>query len=135
MIVVDTNVIVGLWLPTEWSAAAEQLLTSDPEWSAPLLWRSEFRNVLATYMRVGKLDLTAALQISDAADNLLAGREYSIDSGSVLRLAATSRCSAYDCEFVALAQHLGCQLVTLDRDLLKAFPSIARHLTSMRSDA
>ena len=49
MIVVDTNVISYLLLPTPMTAAAEGLYQYDSEWSAPLLWRSELRNVLALY--------------------------------------------------------------------------------------
>ena len=40
-------------------------------------------------------------------------------------LAAASTCSAYDCEFVALAQNLGAPLVTVDRQILSQFPEIA----------
>jgi predicted nucleic acid-binding protein len=43
----------------------------------------------------------------------------------VLELASRSGCSAYDCEFVALAQDLEVPLVTNDRQILKAFPTIA----------
>jgi predicted nucleic acid-binding protein len=42
-----------------------------------------------------------------------------------LQLAAESGCSAYDCEFVALARDLEVPLVTADRQLLAAFPSTA----------
>lgn len=125
MIVVDTNVIAGLWLSTQWSGHVEQLLSKDSDWMAPLLWRSEFRNILATYVRTRRIDLAAALRICDAAEALLAGRELSVDSDSVLRLAAESQCTAYDCEFVVLAQQLGTRLVTLDGQLLKTFPSLA----------
>ena len=38
---------------------------------------------------------------------------------------ATSHCSAYDCEFVALALELEVPLVTADRQLLRSFPRIA----------
>ena len=45
MIVVDTNVICYRWMPSPNSAAAENALVKDPHWIAPLLWRSEFRNM------------------------------------------------------------------------------------------
>jgi predicted nucleic acid-binding protein len=48
------------------------------------------------------------------------------DSGEVLRLASASGCTAYDCEFVALALALEAPLVTSDRELLAAFPAVAR---------
>ena len=67
----------------------------------------------------------SALQIVSEAEHSMAGREYSVVSHEVLRLAARSGCSAYDCEYVALAQDLEVRLVTADRPLLRAFPSIA----------
>jgi predicted nucleic acid-binding protein len=131
VIVVDTNVIAALWLPTEWSARSERLLELDPDWIAPPLWRSEFRNVLATQVRAARLDLATGLEALEAAESLLGAREQAADSPTVLRLAVESRCSAYDCEFVALAQLLGVALVTLDRQVLTAFPSVAIHLDSL----
>lgn len=56
---------------------------------------------------------------------MLAGREYEVDSKSILELVRDSDCSAYDCEFIALADRLGTKLVTMDKKLLKAFPSRA----------
>ena len=50
MIVVDTNILVYLYLPTKYTPHAEKLLENDPVWIAPYLWRSEFRNVLALLM-------------------------------------------------------------------------------------
>ena len=47
MIVVDSNVLASLYLPGEYTAAAEVLLEHDSDWAAPILWRSEFRNILA----------------------------------------------------------------------------------------
>jgi predicted nucleic acid-binding protein len=51
--------------------------------------------------------------------------EHEVDSRLVLELVRDSDCSAYDCEFVALAMALGVKLVTMDAKLLKAFPKYA----------
>lgn len=128
MIVVDTNVLAYLYLPTEHTGRAEALLERDPEWLAPVLWRSEFRNMLAGYLRRGVLSLEAALDLQAEAESLMAGREYDVPSSSVLELVQGSDCSAYDCEFVALARQLGVPLVTRDTRLLKAFPAATEKL-------
>lgn len=64
------------------------------------------------------------------AESLLTSREYAVESGDVLALAAASGRPAYDCEFVALARSLGCPLVTSDRQLLASFPETAVALTA-----
>lgn len=43
----------------------------------------------------------------------------------VLELAMRSGCTAYDCEFVAVAKELEATLVTSDRQVLAAFPETA----------
>jgi len=52
MIVVDTNIIAYLYISGEKSLQAEQLLSFDSLWNAPILWRSEFRNVLSQYFKL-----------------------------------------------------------------------------------
>ena len=69
--------------------------------------------------------LEQALAIQHEAESLLAGREFAVDSRAVLRLVKESQCSAYDCEYVALAEASDAKLVTMDGKLLAAFPSIA----------
>lgn len=135
MIVVDSNVIAYLYLPGEFTPAAEALLERDLAWAAPPLWRSELRNILAGYLRRGRLSLDQATAIQREAEALLAPAEADVDSEAVLRLAAQSGCTAYDCEFVALAQALDVPLVTMDAALLKAFPRIARSLAGRRRAA
>lgn len=125
MIVVDTNVIAYLHLPGEYTSAAGALLEHDPEWVAPLLWRSEFRNLLAGYMRRKTISFEQAGSVMKEAESLLEGSEFEVDSTNVLELVRDSDCSAYDCEFIVLARKLGLKLVTMDRKLLRAFPEHA----------
>lgn len=123
MIVVDTNIIGYLYLSSEYSSHAEQALLKDSQWAAPLLWRSEFRNVLAQYLRKSILSIENVTRIMEEATFMMQGYEYEVTSPHVLRLVSRSACSAYDCEFIALAQDLDLPLITLDKQLLKEFPS------------
>ncbi|MFA5800080.1 MAG: type II toxin-antitoxin system VapC family toxin [Candidatus Peribacteraceae bacterium] len=134
MIVVDTNVIAYLFIGGEKTPHARSTLLKDPAWAAPILWRSEFRNVLTMYLRQGRLLLPDAFELVREAESLLSGSEYQVESGNVLDLASSSRCSAYDCEFVALAQELGVPLVTSDKRILEDFPSIAVSMDTFSSN-
>jgi len=125
VIVVDSNVLAYLYLPGEHTAGAEAWLERDPEWAAPLLWRSEFRNILAGCLRRKTLTFDQACSLQAEAESLLEGSEFEVDSQAVLGLVHASDCSAYDCEFVALARQLDTKLVTMDKKLLRAFPKHA----------
>jgi len=113
LIVVDTNIIGFLFLTGDQSALAEQALLKDAQWAAPLLWRSEMRNVLAHYIRNDTLSVEDAQEIMKAAVDLMQGQEFAVTSNQVLELVSVSTCSAYNCEFVALAQDLKVPLVKL----------------------
>ena len=128
MIVVDTNVVAYLYLPGEHTADAEALLERDPEWVAPVLWRSEFRNILAGYMRRRAITFDQAHRLQREAESLLCGSEFEVDSLTVLELVRDSDCAAYDCEFVALAKKLDTKLITRDGKLLRAFPTHSKTL-------
>ena len=125
MIVVDTNIIAYFFISGKFSETAEKVFAKDPEWTAPVLWRSEFRSVLTACVGKGHLGLEDAVEIAGAAETMMAGSEYSVSSPEVLRLAASAPCSAYDAEFVGLAKELGVWLVTADVRLQKAFPGTA----------
>lgn len=122
MIVADTNLIVYLLVEGEHTAPARRAFQQDPEWSAPLLWISEVRNVLTTYLRRDIIEPNTAHELMGKAEELMAGNEYSVPSTLVLERASASGCAAYDCEFVVLAERLNVPLVTADRDLVSAFP-------------
>jgi predicted nucleic acid-binding protein len=128
MIVVDTNVIAYLYLPGPHTAAAERLFQSDPDWAVPILWRSELRSVVCGYLRRGQLTLGQCAALLHEALDLLAGNEFEVDSLDVLELVSASRCSSYDCEYVALARRLRTKLVTLDKQILGDFPDTAASL-------
>ena len=134
MIVVDTNVIAYLLIPGQHTAAARATLARDPAWAAPLLWRSELRNVLALYLRKGELSLRQATTLQNTAEELLLGREHHVASHDVLALAKISGRSVYDCEFIVTARHLNVKLVTSDRPLLAGFPDDAVALTAFGTD-
>jgi predicted nucleic acid-binding protein len=129
VIVVDTNVIAYLWLPGDLTSAAERVLSRDAEWVVPLLWRSEFRSVLAGAVRGKRCSLAQAAALVGEAEDQLRGREFQVDSAQVLSLATSSGCSTYDCEFVALATSLGVPVVTNDRQVLRAFRHLAEPLS------
>ena len=128
MIVVDTNIISYFYLEGKYTKLAEKAFKKDPDWAVPLLWISEFRNVLALYLRKQILTLEDAIKIIGEAESLLNGKEYSVNSASIMELVNQSECTAYDCEFVALANDLGISLVTADKKVLNHFPSTAVRL-------
>jgi predicted nucleic acid-binding protein len=130
MIVVDTNIIIYFYLDGEFTDLAEKAFKKDSHWVAPLLWRSEFRNVLASCMRKKIITLEDAFEMMPEAELLMKGNEYSVMSPHVLQLVKQSNCNctAYDCEFVALARDLYIPLVTMDKKILRHFPGEAVRL-------
>jgi predicted nucleic acid-binding protein len=127
VIVADTNLFLYFFVRGLRTSEAEAVFHRDAIWLAPLLWRSEFRNALVGLVRRGDVLAEEALHVVEEAEQWMDGREYSVRSSHVLRLAETSGCSAYDCEFVAVALDLQAPLITVDKQLLKAFPAVAVH--------
>ncbi len=125
MIIADTNIISYLLLPTSYTDLVESLYEIDPDWSAPILWKSEFRNVMALYLRKKIITLEKAMQLQDTAESIIIQNEYDVSSSQVLSFIDKSNCSSYDCEFIALAHHFDTKLVTQDKKILKEFPSTA----------
>jgi len=130
VIVVDTNIICYLYISGEFSEKSEQLLSHTTEWNAPILWRSEFRNVVSQYLRKNILLSSEALVIIEQAEQLMHEHEYEVSSARVIELVQNSDCSAYDCEFVALAQDLDVPLITTDKKILRNFPRTAISINS-----
>jgi predicted nucleic acid-binding protein len=125
VIVVDTNIVCYRWIPGPHSHDVDKVLAKDPDWIAPLLWRSEFRNALAGAIRQKLITIDVAVNIIERAQWHFADREFAVSSRAVLNLVARSACSAYDCELVALAEEQRVPLVTVDRRILRDFPKLA----------
>lgn len=73
-------------------------------------------------MRQRGLSVSDAWRAHELAEGLLPA---SVPGDRIRHLVATSPCSAYDCEYVALAEELALPLVTADRQVLRAFAGIA----------
>ena len=133
MIVVDTNIICLRWLPAAETSRADALLRRDTHWSTAMLWRWEFRNTLAGYVRRGSLTGTAATAICAKAEASMAENEFLAPAAAIFDLVAHSSCTAYDCEFVAVARARGLRLITADREILRDFPHLAISLDDFLS--
>jgi predicted nucleic acid-binding protein len=134
MIVVDTNVIAYLFISGDFTEKTKSLLFHDPEWIAPFLWRSEFRNILSLYIRKKYVDIDEALLIMNEAENFMNENEYEVNSKEILELVNNSNCSAYDCEFVALAKRLNLKLFTSDKKILKEFPQFVNSISDFSNN-
>ena len=123
MIVVDTNLIIALAVQTEQSGIADLVRGRDPEWIAPPIWESEFRNALLGMIRAGIIGhQTAVAAHKFAVDNV---QTIPAATSAVLRIAEAHGITAYDAEFAALAEWLEIPCLSFDDDLLK--PGLARH--------
>jgi predicted nucleic acid-binding protein len=135
VIVVDTNILAYRFLPNPKNDEIDALIRSDPDWAAPFLWRSELRSVLTGYLRKKLLDQDGAEAVMLQATRCLLAGEHFVEDTAVFDLVAASKCSAYDCEYVAVARALGAPLVTEDKALLAAFPKICRSLMAASQKA
>lgn len=122
MIVADANLVACLVLQESEQELAVSILKVDSTWSVPMLWRSEMLNILAGLIRGSGLSRKSAAGLYTAAADLLMANEFVVNPERILSCIARSRCTAYDCEYVALAESLDVPLVTFDRLILKEFP-------------
>lgn len=129
VIVVDTNVIAYLLLRGERSEAIERLLERDAEWVAPRLWLDEFLNVLCTYERNGGIGTAQSFAILEDALALMDGASYEVAPERILTVARRTGCSAYDSQYIALAEDLGLKLYTCDQRIIQRCPHVAMSAT------
>ncbi len=129
MIVADTNITAYLALRSPYSELAIKLYARDPHWIVPVLWRSEIIHVLMKHINHSLMTLSQAMLRLGRLEAVIEDQLYEVTAADVLKLAEHSGSSSYDCEFVVLARQMNCQLVTMDKKLVKAFPESARLLS------
>lgn len=125
MIVADTNIVASLLIKSPQTETVRALLTRDCDWHLPLLWRSEWMNVLANYCNHGGMPLAHAKGLLDQSLRLSFLHDHRIDPDAVLDLSHALKITAYDAQFLALAKHLGTVCITYDKALRKAAPKLA----------
>lgn len=137
MIVADCTLIAHLLIPGPAMAVAQDVLEADPDWIVPPLWRSEMRNTLRGYIVNRAMTLEHASGLMARAEDRFGRMESPVSSDHVLALVVATNCSAYDAEYVALAQASGTVLITSDRKLHRIFPEAARspeHFLEINAD-
>jgi predicted nucleic acid-binding protein len=125
VIVIDTNVLAYFLIEGPQSATARHIMAADREWRIPELWKHEFLNILASYVR-GGMDLNEALQIWREANYLMRDAAQPVNMATALGIAARYKLSGYDAEFITLADALGVPCITADRKLAMSVPHLAR---------
>lgn len=118
MIVADTNLIVALAMRGENFTHAAKVFSKDPDWHAPILWESEFRNAMTVFIRAGILNERTALEAFQIAFEHIT--PLAVSTAGVFRISNAFKLTGYDSEFAALAEWLDVKLVSSDTDLLNA---------------
>ena len=124
MIVVDNNVVSGFVLAKDdFHAEAVKARKKDSDWNVPALFRSEFRSVARKHLLKGENE-DAMIQAAQAA--VMSVKIHELNDAEVFSvIRETPPISSYDAEYLALARHLGCRLVTTDAGILKLYPRLA----------
>ena len=125
MIVVDVNIVAYFFIEGDKTGQARELRGSDSNWLLPPLWRHEFLNVLATFVREGGASIDDAQMLYHDSVELLKDAERDVDMPAALRLASSVRISAYDAQYIVLAAALDTVCVTEDRRLQRIFAGTA----------
>lgn len=125
MIVLDTNILAAIWIPSEKTEIARTCILSDEDWVVPSLWRSEFISVLTKYFKVKQLNKALFINLFNDVSAIVEPREINAPIDFIFECIQSSACSSYDCEFIALAKHLNAMLLTWDKKVLAEFPDVA----------
>lgn len=123
--VVDASVALKWLVAEEDSAQAKRLLQDDVRLHAPHFLELEIANALWIKVRRKVLDPDAAVALNKKFLKLdIQWRAGKGIGEKTLLLGLLSRHSLYDFTYLTLAAHLGCPLVTADRDFVAALEEL-----------
>jgi len=124
MILVDTNILVPLFVPTTNTRKCQILHGHNTDWHLADWWQIEFANVLRNLHRSGLMEMSDAIRaMTEVMAFIPAANTHPIRLEPTLQIACESNISAYDARFIALARGFGQKLVTDDARLRKACPT------------
>ena len=124
MIVVDANVLAYSLIEGTLTPLALQVRHRDPHWRLPGIWRHEILNIFTTYVRQGGLTKEKAVKALEDVYAHILPNEVELGPIETLEIALHYKISAYDAQYVLLAQKLGVPCVTEDRALRRAVPQL-----------
>lgn len=124
MIVVDANVLAYSIIEGTLTPLALQVRKRDPHWRLPGIWRHEILNIFTTYVRQGGLTKEKAVKALENVYAHILPNEVEMGPIETLEIAIHHKISAYDAQYVLLAQKLGVPCVTEDRALRLAAPQL-----------
>jgi predicted nucleic acid-binding protein len=133
MIVADANAIAYLLIEGRKSESAREVYARDSEWRTPPLWRAEFLNILAMQVQHAGVSLEAAERTWRNARSLFDQGETTVDELAALRISVRQRISAYDAQYIALAQQLGVFCLSEDRELKRKFHKLVLSMADLLS--
>ncbi len=122
MIVVDANVLAYSIIEGALTPLALQVRKRDPHWRLPGIWRHEILNIFTTYVRQGGLSKERTVKALEDVYAHILPHEVELGPVETLEVAIHHKISAYDAQYVLLAQKLGVPCVTEDRALRRAAP-------------
>jgi predicted nucleic acid-binding protein len=135
MFVVDTNIIVPLYIRSAATEAVRKLRERDAVWRTEPFALIEFSNALASYARARYLTNELAQQCLGQAENFLRAHYFEVTDEAALELALRHKLTAYDGRFLAVAQQLGTRLITEDTKLRASAPALTQSLAEALAQA
>jgi predicted nucleic acid-binding protein len=125
MIVVDVNILLYHAIQGPFTSMISQLVVKDDEWYTSFFWQFEFLNALRAMVKARQLRFDEAIAALDSTSRKIANGLRSAMQAQVLRSAIQYDISAYDAQYIAVAEQMGIPCVTADAPLVRKVPTVA----------